>query len=45
MHPAAIRRMPLAEAFCYHAAILHRHEIDTGAPSFAERDILKNLSL
>ena len=42
--PATIRRLPLAEALCFHAAILQRHEIDTHAPSFAERDILEGLT-
>jgi hypothetical protein len=32
--------MPLAEVLCHHAAILQRHEIDTHAPSFAERDLI-----
>lgn len=35
--------MPLAEVLCYHAAILARHEIDTGAPSFAERDLIESM--
>jgi hypothetical protein len=34
--------MPLAEVLCYHAAILQRHEIDTHAPTFAERDLLRD---
>jgi len=42
--PQVIRRLPLAEALCYHAAILQRHEVDNG-PSFAERDLLKTLQL
>ena len=43
--PTTIRRMPLAEALCYHAAILQRNDIDSRAPSFAERDILESLTL
>jgi hypothetical protein len=27
--------------FCYRAAILERHEVDTGGPNFTERDIVK----
>ena len=42
--PHVIRSLPLAEALCFHAAILQRHEIDNG-PSFAERDILQSLQL
>jgi len=42
--PATIRRLPLAEIFCYHAAIMERHEVDTG-PSYAEREIIANLKL
>ena len=38
--PATIRRLPLAEVLCYHAAILQRHEVDTQAPTFAERDLM-----
>lgn len=38
-----IRRLPLAEAFCYQEAILARHDINTGAPSFVERDIIKDI--
>lgn len=41
--PATIRRLPLAEIFCYHAAILERHEVDSGVPSFRERDLLASL--
>jgi hypothetical protein len=40
-----IRRLPLAEALCYHEEILQHHEVDTGAPSFAERDLIKTLTL
>lgn len=35
-----ILRLPLARALSYHAAILERHEIKTGVPSFADRDLL-----
>ncbi len=37
--------MPMAEALCLHAAIMQRHEVDLKAPSFAERDLEKNLKL
>lgn len=35
----------MAEALCYHAAIMQRREVDTHAPSFAERDILRTIKL
>jgi hypothetical protein len=41
----AILRLPLAEALCYQAEILQHHEVDTAAPSFAERDVLLKLKL
>ena len=44
-HPSEIRRMPMAEVLCYHSAILQRHDIETHAPSFAERDILAHSDL
>ena len=43
--PREIRRLPLAEALCYQAEIMQHHEVDTSAPSFAERDILLTLKL
>lgn len=41
--PSVIRKLPLAETFCYYEAILQRQGVDTGAPSFTERDILSSL--
>ena len=38
-----ILRLPIAEALCYQAEILQHHEVDTGNPNFAERDVLKYL--
>jgi len=36
--------LPVAQALCYHAAILERLEIKTGTPTFAERDLLNDLN-
>lgn len=38
-----ILNLPVAQALCYHAAILERCEVQTGQPSFAERDLLAEL--
>lgn len=43
MSPREVRRLPLAEVFCYQAAIYQRHEIGCQGPSFTERDIIKSL--
>ncbi len=32
----------MAEALCYQAAILERHEVDMKAPTFTERDLIAN---
>ena len=42
--PATILSLPVAQALCYHAAILERHEVKTGNPTFAEMDMLKALT-
>lgn len=39
--PREVRTWPMAEIFCYHAAILQRHEVDTKTTTFTERDLLK----
>lgn len=39
---AEILALPLAQALCLHAAILERKDIATGAPSFADRDLLNH---
>ena len=41
---AEILRLPLRQVLCFHAAILERHEIKTGTPSFTERDILASIT-
>lgn len=40
---AEILSLPLAQALCLHAAILERNDIKTGVPTFAERDLLREL--
>lgn len=41
--PQTILNLPIAQALCFHAAILERHEVKTGTPSFADRDLLASL--
>lgn len=40
---ADILSLPLSQALCLQAAILERHDIKTGQPSFAERDLLAQM--
>jgi hypothetical protein len=38
--PDVLLSLPVARALCHHAAILERHEVKTGRPTFAEMDLL-----
>lgn len=41
--PDTILALPVARALCHHAAILERHEVKTGNPTFTECDLLAEL--